>query len=56
VWYDEIKDTLTSMGYQHTNANHALFARHDDEPPSLITLSTKKTMPNDLGEIAWIHL
>jgi hypothetical protein len=40
VWYEEIRDTLGEMGYQRTDADHAVFVRHEggDEPASLIAL------------------
>ena len=40
VWYEEIRDTLVTMGYQHTEADHAVFIRDkgDNEPLSLIAL------------------
>jgi Reverse transcriptase (RNA-dependent DNA polymerase) len=40
VWYEEIRDTLTTMGYQCTDTDHAVFIQHKEngDPPSLITL------------------
>jgi hypothetical protein len=44
------------MRYQYTNANHAVFARHDDEPHSSHLAKKKQYQMSDLGGIAWIHL
>ena len=40
VWYEEIRETLRAMGYQRTDADHAVFVRNEGEnvPPSLIAL------------------
>jgi len=38
VWYEEIRNTLLMMGYQRTDADHAVFIRQSDSPPSFIAL------------------
>ncbi len=37
VWYEDIRDTLKKMGYRRTEADHAVFTRHDPSM-SIITL------------------
>ncbi len=38
VWYEEIRSTLSIMGYKRTDADHAIFIRQDNSPPSFIAL------------------
>ena len=38
VWYEDIRATLESMGYQHTEADHAVFIRTTDSFPSILAL------------------
>jgi hypothetical protein len=48
VWYIEISDTLTEMGYTHTEADHAVFVHPSPDPtPNIITLYI-----DDMGQIS----
>ena len=38
VWYEDIRATLESMGYQHTEADHAVFIRTTDTFPLILAL------------------
>ena len=38
VWYEDIRATLESMGYQHTEADHAVFIRTTDTFPLILVL------------------
>ena len=38
VWYEDIKAKLTSIGYQCTEANHAVFTHSHHGTVSIITL------------------
>ena len=38
VWYEEIRDKLSSMGYQRTEADHAVFTRTRNSALSIIAL------------------
>jgi len=38
VWYEEIRNTLSTMGYQCTDADHTVFIHQSDSPPSFIVL------------------
>ena len=38
VWYEDISNTLKSMGYQRTDADHAVFVQNKENVPSIIAL------------------
>ena len=38
VWYEDIRGTLEEMGYQHTEADHAVFIHTTDSFPSILAL------------------
>ena len=53
VWYEDISSTLKTMGYQCTDADHAVFVRNKDNIPSIIALYVDDItmVSNDLGTI-----
>jgi hypothetical protein len=38
IWYEDMRDTLSELGYTRTEADHAVFVRPSDGIPDIITL------------------
>jgi transposase InsO family protein len=53
VWYEDIRDTLKTMGYQRTEADHAIFSRNNNNTLSIIALYVDDItmVSKDLGVI-----